>query len=1423
MKKSTRSACSFSSIEILESRIAPALLAYGANLLGGAGNPTTGEQSVGEDSVTLVKVLSGQALVYYAEGRIYGISAGDGASIQVYGNIRGDVIGNLGPNGYLSDSDGDATNGRDGGLLLANDIKLQTFPLHIEDGDVGNIITGGSVFGFNINGQIKGIYAGDGVFHPQSDIGSTGSFTLTIGAGYPDLDLNPILVGHQSTFSFSSTPAQQALLAPSADITNGTITDTYELQIITGNGSPTGTSSPTVAGAAGGTASNITIKNASVDPGNNGLIPSYTIFTGNGGDGKTGGAGGSITNIIELASVGDVNLITGNGGIGLAGAGGAGGSIRSLDMGSQTTTYTLTAGNGGQGAPAGDGGSVTNNNFANISPTAGQIKAADMDGDGDEDLVILNMGTGEFVVEENIGGLFFPLIQHDTATIVDAFGSGASDLDVADVDGDGSFDVVVTYKGSNNISTYFNDGTGRFWDPLDLKYEAEESAYTLSGDITYTEFVGGSFVSAANTKSGSYIIFMPLETDPNNPPVIFETLTSPVTAMTSADGKTFLGLDSGQIMVGSGGNVTDSGETLAGAIISMDTGNFGSTMVAMSSGKEVGVYQISGTGLTLNANVTLTAGGKPQSIMMINDDDILTQDAVAVLMATNSSSRVDIFEPNASVPATSYTLSNTVSTTSIYRQFTDYLNLGGGIGIGAISSSLSEFGASTSYGAFATYVLPFSGKQIYINAGNGGFGVDIGTVLGKGGDGGSITGLNADTTIIILTAGDGGDSTRGGAGSGGSVSNPASFTVNAKTLAPQILSQDILTIQVGDAGSPTGAVSAKASGGNGGNISGMTLNLDNGQIILTAGDASDGNGGAGGKGGSITSIKAKSQAAGGLLITAGDGGDAPVVEPGMKASPAGAGGSISNFNYTRDLSEDSEGNESDDNFIFTAGHGGSSLGAAGGNGGGFSNITIVIDTPDSSDTEIVNSPDFTDAELDSTITLTFTAGNAGDGTIGGNGGGLTGMSYKTIHDQILSDGSYLLNYVVATVTGGNGGNGSAGNGGNGGTLSFQKSLAGITAFDPDAVLPLSNPEGIPFIAIAGNAGNGTLKGGIGGSVSSLKLPNAPTASGLPLTTTHVTGASLFAGSGGQGGTSDGGKGGDISGILLGVEGQRIIALAGDGGAGGTSGGITAKGGTGGGILSSTFGLVDFDGNIFDSGLLLSAGNGGSGVKTGGIGGALSGLTVNVSASTSGAPAILTAGDGGAASGAGGIGGKGGDVASVTNSKDVFGIISLIEAGNGGAALAGKGGAGGNVTNTKISGFIGRPTIGVFDPAGTIVGAYAGIPKTELANGLAQGLFVGRGGAGSSPAANGISGFIKTVSASAIGAVAAAVDAGGLFAAASSVTSLKTDFIGYDRDDDGVFNSTVGATSPGTAIPIDGFIMAVTTKDVTGTFLASFTS
>ena len=105
--------------------------------------------------------------------QITGISVGPGASLEIHGNVFGDIIANLTASGRLSDSDNNPANGEDGGVLLPNNILgIKTFPISSQAGNVTNIITGGSISNVNISGAIEGIYAGDGVFRAESRIGN---------------------------------------------------------------------------------------------------------------------------------------------------------------------------------------------------------------------------------------------------------------------------------------------------------------------------------------------------------------------------------------------------------------------------------------------------------------------------------------------------------------------------------------------------------------------------------------------------------------------------------------------------------------------------------------------------------------------------------------------------------------------------------------------------------------------------------------------------------------------------------------------------------------------------------------------------------------------------------------------------------------------------------------------------------------------------------------------------------------------------------------------------------------------------------------------------------------------------------------------------------------------------------------------------
>src|SRR3954470_10820483 len=183
-----RSRSRFSSLEPLESRIAPALLINGANLLGGGG-PSTGESSAGGNSATIVKVFSGSAIVWYQDDHIVGISVGPNVSLEVHGDVLGDIVANLTSSGRLSDSNNDPLDGEDGSILLPNNILgLKTFPLGGEKGAIKNIITAGSVANVKVLGELNGIYAGDGAFDVTSHVLAGGSVASSIDG----LDFNPV-------------------------------------------------------------------------------------------------------------------------------------------------------------------------------------------------------------------------------------------------------------------------------------------------------------------------------------------------------------------------------------------------------------------------------------------------------------------------------------------------------------------------------------------------------------------------------------------------------------------------------------------------------------------------------------------------------------------------------------------------------------------------------------------------------------------------------------------------------------------------------------------------------------------------------------------------------------------------------------------------------------------------------------------------------------------------------------------------------------------------------------------------------------------------------------------------------------------------------------------------------------------------------
>lgn len=1402
-----------SHIEPLESRIAPAVLVNGANLLGGPDNPTIGEMSLGDNSVTLVKVTSGQVLVWYNDGAITSISFGDGAAFEILGNVA-DIVGNLGANGRLSDSDNNPLNGEDGNVLLSNDLAgLKISPFGPQKGNARHVITGGSISNVNIAGQLEGLYAGDGAFHVESDAQDSGSVVIDVG-----LDTNPLLLGAQPQFTFSESTA---VMKGGASIKNVTVGLGKELELIAGNGSPTGAVTPTVAGVAGGSIENFTLKSGIVDLTGDPSTPSYHLIAGDGGSGKTGGAGGSISKITDERSVGIVIFHAGDGGVGLSAKGGDGGSIRSLEMRSDSSHYQMFAGNGGSGAPGGAGGSIVTGNFVNLSPSGGIVKSGDFNGDGAEDVLVVDSSTGNMVVmlHDAASGDFTPAVQYfdennDPVIVIPGFGTTLSDVAVGDVDNDGDVDFVVAYKDSRNVVAVFNTGSGNFYDSGNDSFIT--TAATLEGSPAFVGLaqIGGSSaldILVVENQTSQSIVHSFITNDENPGPVIFElgnvlgSYNSEATDFVVGPGATlqaFVSYKNGHVgQIRGTAPLSDTGLVFTGGVSGLDINEDGTQLLALSTdGRSVALYDISGSSIALQTAPTITGSGRGLVAHFVHDADPQTQDQIAILFTAGAVSRIDTFTPSAGAnpgDPTIWSAPTSLVSSSPQKNFeVIYADNFASAGFAVLGAAINEFAFSAVGGTFESFSLPFSGKRVNLNSGNGGFGMTIGNLAGKGGAGGAISSINAIATEIQLEAGSGGDSANAAGGAGGSIFNGTSFSLNGSTIVPKLVSDSGFSLIAGSGGSTLAAGGTKATGGAGGGIQGIRGELGSGTIVLQSGNGGNGNGGAGGAGGAISRLDMLNMS-GNLSLTAGFGGNAL-----GSTGAGGAGGSVSSFSYELRL-ESAEALEAAYDAELRAGNGGSSVGGAGGAGGGFSKISIVADPANRSYDAPLADPPIVDAELDSTFALRVFAGNGGNGALGGAGGSSRDLSYRVVQDQKTQEGSVLVSFATGQVVTGQGGNGSAGSGGAGGDF-VNGRFQGVSQTDPDGVA-----SDLPLTIVAQGGGNGTTKGGNGGNILGVVASNAafgsfPSATNTVVGTNMLAGALLTAGDGGNGGTGDGGKGGELGGLKISTQGYGLYAYAGDGGHS-----TSAKGGLGGGVKDSVLALVS---TVFPDGMIVDAGEGGNGATVGGVGGSLLRLNLNgpvglfdlSGQTTLGRPISLFAGDGGDATASGGKAGAGGDVNGITQAKDVFSTISAILAGNGGDAAAGTGGKGGSVMNVRTVGFIGKPTtdsdrLGLADETGT-----------------PQGIFAGHGGAG---VIAGVNGSVSSVAARQIAAIAARGASSGTYAPATKVSKVVADLIGYDQDGDGVYDGLTA--NPGTGLPTDGFLFASSISGVTGN-LPAFT-
>jgi hypothetical protein len=1307
-----------STLEPLEQRIAPAQLTgfrgavSGSAILLQAGTANAGLSTSDQGGSYLLYVHKGYALVFTTDlngnnqvdmNEITGIAAGPGLQLTSFVDIHGDIVTNLNPDFTLTDSDGNASNGRDGRVLLPNKIeKIELRSITAADLPAGARVSDRlALSSYSIFGNI---HAGGGFGMDKGGllIDTTGS----------SLQADKYEGGTGSAKYEPTTPQIGSIFAGSAAsyeaFSFGTAAPGKGLGFNGGN--IRGELRPLVAAAGVDGADIVGVRSA-----NDAL---YNLGTLKAGDGGAGGRGGDIKDVrIPGDKAGGYALIAGNAGTGLVGK--RGGEISNFaDLGSQTGYITLKSGRGGDSllGVGGDGGLI---NFDKAVPQNFSARIEFVLGDGGTGLT--GGGKGGAMPNAKItmpaNDPTYPLAM--VSSIHRPGGIGVADpvsfkLSGFDFDKDGFNDAVYTTADPNQLVVLF----GAFFegDPavdtddrygfdttrtIQLNGPSNASALTV-GDFNGDGFVDIATASASASSAGVYV-FMSLKdrTDPTRFNGFAQPIMTPLPAYTNLavleKSVPILSLAAGEFDGRAGVDL---------AVVSVQESRFegapsGPTLTFLINetvdGKGSGYFYTERPFFTAKVNPELplvkatslvgaplgagqsdwlslaSAGTKedpvPRGVTFFN---YKTGTSVSVDSGKVDTDRV-FNDPTKTPPDHTALTAVTLKDWAVYDADGDndadlvaltespvgFLVTFSGNGAGVFTKESSPEGDDN------------SGIKVAGDLTEGGLGWLVGSTKGMLASRNATTGRMDQMTLVSYEA-----PATGSTAQSPFVEVRLNPAMDTATLGvsygnphgdEDLRSFDIYAPREGSfasypntylLASPTKDASPTSRDQNFifgyGEVSGYLADQMNYELHVNAGNGGRGLTGAGGAGGSVGDklLNVKGVATGsfdllfpntsehGYRVTFNAG------DGGEGFLNGGAGGAVKGLS----VAYPPEVGPQVSDVRLAAGGGGASGSGKGGQGGDLTGFIVQSGS-------------------------VFRAGAGGGGYIGGAGGSIRG---DTLPELVAVTANTLEPAVWAYA--GDGGSGLSDAGAGGGILKLRSLF-----------LPVIGGEGGQLTYIAGNGGSSASgKGGVGGSVTG----SSPADGGNNL------GGSVYLQAGNGGSGASGGNGGAVSEFYnqptTGTPPSVLTILAGNGGSGvsgngGTGGAVSKINATAGGLGVSFTEFYRFERSYYYNRIV--AGNGGDSTgAAGGVGGGVSEVTSSASASGS----VVAAGRGGDGLAAGGIGGSVAGTSKARLSLNAAGSSKLVViAGDGGNATAalpvdndplaygpadGKAGDGGSISN-----------------------------------------------------------------------------------------------------------------------------------------------